>query len=126
MKKALLLLLGVLIALPNIAYGFSYKYEGQTVSYEVIDDISKFVEVTNNRHLKGDLILPEKVLDSRGTEYTIKQIASDAFRDAKLTSVTLPEGVTTICSQAFASCKELKSINFPKSVTLNSATLLQI
>lgn len=37
MKKLLLMMLGVLIALPAIALDFTYTYEGQTLTYTVID-----------------------------------------------------------------------------------------
>ncbi len=37
MKKFLLFMLGVLIALPGIARDFTYEYEGQTLTYSILD-----------------------------------------------------------------------------------------
>ena len=41
MKKFLLFMLGVLLALPGIARDFSYEYEGQTLTYTVISEDAK-------------------------------------------------------------------------------------
>ena len=41
MKKLLLTMLGVLIALPTFAQDFSYSYEGQTITYTVISEGKK-------------------------------------------------------------------------------------
>lgn len=41
MKKFLLFMLGALMALPGIARDFTYEYEGQTVTYTVLDEDAK-------------------------------------------------------------------------------------
>lgn len=41
MKKALLMLLGALLALPSLARDFTYTYEGQTLTYTVLDEEAK-------------------------------------------------------------------------------------
>lgn len=41
MKKLLLIMLGVLIALPAMARDFTYEYEGQTLTYTVINEEAK-------------------------------------------------------------------------------------
>lgn len=43
MKKFLLSMLGVLLALPVIARNFTYEYEWQTLTYTVIDEDAKLV-----------------------------------------------------------------------------------
>ena len=41
MKKILLSALGVLFALPGLAQNFTYEYEGQTLTYTVLDEEAK-------------------------------------------------------------------------------------
>lgn len=47
------------------------------------------------------------------------EIGEDAFSMCEsLTSIEIPDGVTSICSYAFDSCTNLESITIPNSVTL--------
>ena len=47
MKKNLLFILGMLIALPGFAgRTFEYNYEGRTLKYEVLDEDSKTCQTT--------------------------------------------------------------------------------
>ncbi len=48
---------------------------------------------------------------------TVTSIGESAFWQCDLTSVTIPEGVTSIGAGAFCYCGELTSITFPNSVT---------
>ena len=41
MKKLLLTIAGALLALPGMARDFTYEYEGQTLTYTVLDETSK-------------------------------------------------------------------------------------
>ena len=49
--------------------------------------------------------------------WTLKTICIFAFRDSKITSLTLPEGLEFIGDYAFMNCKDLTSINLPSTVT---------
>ena len=59
MKKFLLFMLGVLVALPGIARDFTYEYEGQTLTYTVISESAKTcmtksgTEGPNGRYVEG-------------------------------------------------------------------------
>lgn len=57
---------------------------------------------------KGEIQLPESV--------TI--IGSKAFFENKLTSMTIPEGVTEIKYEAFSGCRSLKNISLPNSMSV--------
>lgn len=62
-------------------------------------------------HSKRDLI--KKVVIEKG----VTRIGNLAFRCSYLTSITIPNSVTSIGQQAFESCWYLTSITIPKSVT---------
>ena len=47
----------------------------------------------------------------------IRKIMGGAFEFARISSLVIPDSVTTIHSEAFSSCKRLQSVNIPDSVT---------
>ena len=60
-----------------------------------------------------DGILKETPIRSITIPEGVTQIGSDAFRDCtELTSICFPEGLERICSYAFENCKALKEIEF--------------
>ena len=125
-QKILLLLLGSLLSLPAMARDFSYTYEGQTLTYTVIDEKAKTCETKagNNtsgtwmpgNDVSGSLIIPEKVNDGN-SDYTVTSIGKDAFYKCNLTSVEIPNSVTSINDYAFANCSSMTSFVIPNSVT---------
>ncbi|MDE6271415.1 MAG: leucine-rich repeat domain-containing protein, partial [Muribaculaceae bacterium] len=95
-KRLLFMLLGVLIALPTLARNFWYEYEGQPLSYTVIDEDAKTVMVLYGASITGKLIIPEKAKDGN-TVYSVTSISAGAFKDCSgLTSVIIPNSVTSI------------------------------
>jgi len=68
----------------------------------------------------GDVVIP-KNFKHDGTTYTIKSIGDRAFFNCtNLTSITIPDSVTTIGTFAFYNCSSLESIVIPDSVhTIN-------
>lgn len=67
----------------------------------------------------GDLVIPSSFINPKdGATYRVTDFDKDAFVDcSELTSVTIPEGVASICNSAFLDCKALKSVTISKSVT---------
>lgn len=62
----------------------------------------------------GELIIPSKVYKG-DNEYNVTEISG--FEDyTDLTSVTIPEGVTHINSEAFYGCTNLATVNFPSTI----------
>ena len=51
-----------------------------------------------------------------GKEYKVTEIAANAFKNAKMTKLTVGDNVTTINKNAFAGCKALKTVTFGKNV----------
>ncbi|MBD5349734.1 MAG: leucine-rich repeat domain-containing protein [Bacteroides sp.] len=119
MKKALLLsLIALLGASVATARNFKFTYEGKTLSYTVISEDNKTCSsyyIGNN--LSGTLIIPEKVSDGTD-EYTVISIEDSGIRNCELlTSITLPETVTSIGDYAFIGNRGLIEVTFGNSVT---------
>ncbi|MDE6338295.1 MAG: leucine-rich repeat domain-containing protein, partial [Muribaculaceae bacterium] len=117
MKKKLLLLLGVLLALPAFAQDFTY--EG--IIYTVIDEDAKTCQTKEGYHVKGqnyksyqnvtgDLILPAYPKNG-DTEYKLTEIADWSFYNLTgITSLTLPATIQRIGEDAFYCCKQLSNV----------------
>ncbi len=65
----------------------------------------------------GAIVIPETV-EHNGYTYRVTSIGQQAFQDCSITSVTIPQNVTTIAYNAFAGCKNLTSISIPKNVII--------
>ena len=110
-------MLGVLIALPGIARDFTYTYEGQTLTYTVLDEDTNTSQVSGNRSVSGNLIIPAVAKDG-DVEYSVTSIGSSAFYGcSSLASVTFPESLTSIGDWVFEGCSSLASVTFPESLT---------
>lgn len=129
MKKILLFMLGVLLALPGIARDFFYDYEGSFLRYTVIDEEAKtcklyegyysayYEKYTPGNDVSGEIIIPA-VVKNNNTEYTVISIGHYAFAGCSgLTSVSIPNTVETIEYRAFIDCTGLTSVTIPHSVT---------
>ena len=123
MKKFLLFMLGTLMALPGIARDFTYEYEGQTLTYTVLDEDAKTCETkggsifSGGNYVSGNLIIPATAKDG-DMEYSVTSIGMFAFSECSgLTSVTIPESVTSIGDYAFYWCSDLTSVEISNSVS---------
>ena len=101
---------------------FAYDFEIDGIYYNLID--GKAAEVTykgprsdTGQSYSGEVVIPEKVT-YKGVEYPVDGIGYFAFYDcSNLTSITIPNSVTSIGNSAFENCFALTSITIPNSVT---------
>ena len=99
---------------------WAYDFEVDGLYYNIISDTIPYTaEITHHPtspYETSVITIPEKV-NCYGKTYVIKRIGTSAFENCyTLTSVTLPNSITSIESSAFKNCQSLNSINIPKSV----------
>ncbi len=121
--KLVLLLAILILAFPAIAVDFTYTYEGKKIKYTVIDEAAKTVKTKDGTNLQsgnivtGALILPEHPVYN-DEEYTLVEIGYHGFYNRPyLSSITIPNTVTSIGDEAFSGCTWLTSVTIPESMT---------
>ena len=98
MKKQIITLI-ILALLPLVASADAVEIGG--IYYNLVSK-AQVAEVTNKpNNYSGDIIIPEKVI-YKGIEYCVNSIGERAFSGAwDMTSVSIPNSITTIGDFAF-------------------------
>ena len=106
-----LLILSVFVSVSASAY----DVEVDGIYYNLA---KKFAFVTaGDVKYAGEIVIPESIVVNEET-YTVKEIQEQAFYwCSRLTSVTIPNSVTSIGERAFYNCSGLTSVTIPNSVT---------
>ena len=112
-KSLLLLFLAFLMPATATAYfievdGIEYDidyYGNQATVYRLVD-----------RSYTGSITIPETVIWKDKT-YTVTAIYNGAFSSSSITSITIPNSVSSIGEWAFSDCVNLTSITIPNSVS---------
>ena len=115
MKKFFLLTCVAFFALNGFSkVGDTFNVDG--CSYQVMAESSNEGEVCVSANLAcTDLQIPATVAYN-GISYAVRSVAPDGFRNNTITSVSIPEGVTTIGKGAFQNCKSLTSVSLPSTL----------
>ena len=109
------MLLAVML-LAGVGSSFAFEYGGLT--YRVVDNDAKTVKVSYqgssemdmNPYTQSSIVIPSTV-PFNGNTYTVVEIGDYAFKNASLSSITIPPTVKTISSFAFSSCQNLTTID---------------
>lgn len=115
MKKTCLAVL--MLLLPTVASAYEDKTEIKIggINYRLTSDGK--AEIAQNSECRGDIIIPDSITYHKNT-YQVTTIACFAFSESGVTSVTLPDAITTISSSAFNKCQNLKRIRFPRQLAV--------
>ena len=99
--RALFLSLAVLLSLPMLAE--TVEIDG--INYELVSKLKQATVIKKSSgKYSGKVVIPESV-EHDGTAYSVTSIGEEAFFVCYgLTSVTIPNSVTSIGSGAFCSC----------------------
>ena len=92
-----------------------YEFIVDGIKYQTLS--TSTVEVIfNDFKYTGDVVIPESV-DYGGKTFSVTSIGEYAFNGCSLTSVTIPNSVTSIDYEAFFGCGYLTSVTIGNSVT---------
>ena len=96
----------------------AYDFMVDGLAYNVVSLPDLTCEVTySDTKYSGDIVIPSTVT-YQGRTLTVIQIGYEAFdKCSALTSVEIPNSVTTIGDSAFSKCTSLTSVEIPNSVT---------
>ena len=107
MKKFFTLFLTLFVA--SSVWAYDFFVDG--IAYNIVNDNE--VAVTKySVCYSGDVVIPSSVTYN-GKGYSVTSIESAAFSSCGVTSVTIPETVTSIIGGAFNCCTKLTSVTIP-------------
>lgn len=134
--KAKRLIMAAALFILSVSQAWAYDFSavsssGHTLYYEIISGTTNVAVVrpgtgdTYNNYVSGNVVIPATV-SNNGTTYNVTELKSipgadgyayGSFRGCPgLTSVTIPNSVTTIGKSAFYNCTGLTSATIPNSV----------
>lgn len=118
---------GVIMALSVPARDFQYEYEGQTLTYTVLDESAGTCETkagsleSAGNNVAGSLKIPAIAKDGDKL-YSVAKIGQNGFKGcAEITSIEIPSSVTTIEKLAFSQCNKITTADMTNA---NSLTMI--
>lgn len=105
------------IKIGNLHYVLDETSKTASVTFTQMDNtfLDVYKAPIDNEDYVGDIQIPESIRYN-GELYTVTSIADGAFEGSKISSIKIPNSVTSIGENAFAYCDSLISITIPNSV----------
>ena len=95
----------------------AYDVEMGGIYYNLIKKVKTAVVTKGSGNYTGDINIPETITFN-DVKYMVKIIENDAFEGCyRLTSIVIPNSVTSIGERSFYNCSNLTSVTIPNSVT---------
>jgi len=119
MKNIKFLIVGVLALTAGttaLAQNTNDEFSVDNLNYKITSLEPATVEVARNFDCTGDIVIPSTVTYNE-IEFEVTAIGVQAFYFCRITSIAIPESVTSIGDGAFSDCSRLTSIIIPGSVT---------
>ena len=114
-RLALLLILLAFSASTALADKFVCTVGGISYSANTANNTASVVSKYYGTY-SGNIIIPETII-CNNTTYSVTSIGEDAFYKSGITSVTIPNSVTSISENAFLDCHQLEYVTIGNSVT---------
>ena len=117
MKKKLLTMLAAMLLAGTNAFAEAVEIDG--IWYNLVSKatVAEVTSTPDNYNIYiGAVNIPEKVTYN-GVDYDVTSIGGAAFQNSNVTSITIPNSVTSIGEYAFSDCIKLTSIDIPNNVT---------
>ena len=111
--------LAVLVALCSLnvdAYNIERGVEIDGIYYNLYPEYEMAEVTTGDAKYTGDIVIPES-FEHDGITYTVKYIENAFYRCGDITSIIIPNSITSIGSMSFLYCTSLTSVTIPGSVT---------
>ena len=116
MKRTNRILLTVVLLVFAFTNIFAYDCEVNGIYYNRIS-VDEFEVTSGTNKYAGDIVIPETV-EYREKQFKVVQIGSNAFKDCtSLTSVIIPQGITSLPDNIFSGCTCLTNVSIPQSVS---------
>lgn len=114
-KQLLIIILSIIFAISCLALtACGFKIPSKGLEYQLTDD-GTYSVIGLGECTKTDIVIPAEY-----EKVAVTSIAPKAFQDKAITSITIPQSVTSIGNYAFSGCSSLESVNFQGDSQLES------